>query len=110
MAHFTRRRVLGLGAALAAAPLAARAASHATHDIVIENFAFSPAELTMMAGDRVRFTNADGAPHTATADNGSFDTGRLSRGQAVEMQFTTPGTYSYFCAIHPRMKGVIIVT
>ncbi len=110
MSHPTRREVLGLGAALAVAPLAARAASHAVHEIVIENFAFTPAELTMQAGDRVRFVNADGAPHTATAGNGSFDTGRLNRGQAAELRISEPGTYDYFCAIHPRMKGSIIAT
>lgn len=109
----TRRQVLRLAAAASTLPLlatTARAASHAaSHDVQIANFAFSPANLTISAGDSVTFTNADSAPHTATADNGSFDTGRLSGGQSATLTFSAAGTYSYFCAVHPNMKGVITV-
>lgn len=113
MTHSTRRQVLRLAASAAALPLlatAGRAASHAAnHDVNIEGFAFSPANITITPGDKVTFTNSDGAPHTATADNGSFDTGRLNRGQSASLTFSTAGTYTYFCAIHPNMKGTITV-
>lgn len=114
MTNPTRRSVLRLAASAAALPLLAQtahAASHAAgHDITISNFAFSPKDLTISAGSKVTFTNADSAPHTATADNGSFDTGRLNQGQAASLTFSAAGTYTYFCAFHPNMKGTITVT
>lgn len=106
----TRRDVLRLAAALPAVPLLATQAQAATHQVSIQGFAFVPANLTISAGDTVVFTNNDGAPHTATADNGSFDTGRLSRGQSAQLTFSGAGTFSYFCAVHPNMKGSITVS
>ena len=114
MSHVTRRMALRLAATAAAAPLAAKMAyadGHATtHTVTIRNFAFEPANLTISAGDTVRFINEDSAPHTATADGGAFDTGNLRGGQSAAVQFPSAATYSYFCAVHPRMKGSITVT
>lgn len=116
MSVITRRAALRLVASTAALPLlatAAKAASHAaheTHTVKITDFAFSPANLTIAAGDSVVFVNEDGAPHTATADNGGFDTGRLSRGQSATLTFNAAGTFSYFCAVHPHMKGSITIS
>lgn len=118
MTHHTlnRRAVLRLAAASAALPLlatTARAASHAaheTHTVTISNFAFAPANLQIKAGDTVIFVNEDSAPHTATADNGGFDTGNLARGQQASLTFPAAGTFTYFCAIHPRMKGSITIS
>ena len=109
MSIFTRRKFLKLTAAVPVLPLLATQARAATHEVTIQNFAFEPADLTIAAGDTVVFTNADGAPHTATADNGSFDTGRLSRNQSAELTFSAAGSFSYFCAFHPNMKGTITV-
>ena len=114
MTNPTRRQTLRLAAAAALGlPLIAHkayAASHATtHTVRITNFTFEPAALTIAPGDQVEFINEDGAPHTATDDNGAFDTGRLSRGQKAVLTFPSAGTFSYFCAIHPRMKGSITV-
>lgn len=114
MTNITRRAALRICAtATVAVPLmaaTARAASHAAaHDVTIENFAFSPADLTIDAGQTVTFTNADGAPHTATATDGSFDTGRLNKGESASLTFSTAGTYAYACAFHPMMKGTITV-
>lgn len=111
MSDPTRRQILRGGltlGALIAAGGAARAQGRA-HTVRIEGFAFRPARLEIAAGDTVTFVNADGAPHTATADNRSFDTGRLRRGQSAGLRFDSPGEYSYFCAVHPRMKGSVIV-
>ena len=114
MSNLTRRSILRLAATAVAVPVAAtfaRADGHATtHQVVIKGFAFEPANLTINAGDSVEFINEDGAPHTATADNGSFDTGNLGRGQKATLTFSTAGTYSYFCAVHPSMKGSITVS
>lgn len=111
MSDITRRAALRLGlAAVAAAPLAlagARPARAATHQVTIKGFAFEPNSLNVAVGDTIVFTNEDGAPHTATADDGSFDTGRLNRGKSGEITVGAAGTHSYFCKFHPNMKGSI---
>ena len=114
MSQLTRRSLLRFAAAATALPMAAtlaRADGHATtHQVAIKGFAFEPANLTINAGDTVEFTNEDGASHTATADSGAFDTGNLRRGQSASLTFTSAGTFSYFCAVHPHMKGSITVS
>lgn len=113
MPILNRRHLLRTGAAFLAAPALitrAMAAGHAKHPIAIEGFAFAPETLEMTAGDFVVFTNMDGAPHTATADNGFFDTGRLNRGDSGEIHMTEAGEFSYFCKFHPNMKGLIRVS
>lgn len=104
----SRRQFLLASAALPAG-LTAAPARAASHQVTIEGFAFSPAALTIAAGDTVVFANADSAPHTATDANGAFDTGRLNRGESVALTFSAPGTYSYFCMFHRRMTGTITV-
>ena len=95
MSNITRRMALRLAATAAAAPFAAKMAladGHATtHTITIKDFAFNPADLTVNAGDTVTFVNEDGAPHTATADNGGFFKGQLSTGEAGGVNFSTAG-------------------
>ncbi len=78
--------------------------------VTIQNFAFSPASLEVAVGTTVTWTNQNSAPHTATADDGSFDTGQLAQGQSGSVTFDTAGTFAYFCAIHPNMRGTITVT
>lgn len=73
----------------------------------IEGFKFSPADLSVKAGDTVVFTNNDGAPHTASADDGSWTTARLGRGQSESVVNPGAGTHRYFCKVHPNMKAVI---
>ena len=90
--------------------MSTRPARAATHDVQIENFAFSPAELPVAAGDTVVFTNSDGAPHTATARDGSFDTGPISPGASAEITVNEAGSFEYFCSIHPSMAGMITAT
>lgn len=111
MSNITRRMALRLAVTAAAVPLAAKMAvadGHSTtHTVTIQNFAFEPASLDVKAGDTVMFMNEDGAPHTATADNGGFDTGRLNKGESGSFQFASAGTFTYFCAFHPNMKGSI---
>lgn len=109
MTRLSRRTFLTATATALGAVTLAQPARAATHTVTIEGFAFRPANLTISAGDTVTFVNNDGAPHTATADNGSFDTGRLSRNASASLTFNSTGTTSYFCAIHPSMKGSITV-
>lgn len=111
MTKVTRRTTLKLGlAAVVGAPLAlaaARPAHAATHRVSIEGFAFVPASISVAVGDTIIFTNNDGAPHTATADDASFDTGRLRRGNIGEVTVAAAGSTAYHCRFHPNMKGVI---
>ncbi len=81
----------------------------ATRSVAIADFAFGPAALTITAGDRVRWTNADQVAHTATANNGSFDTGDIEQGESATIRFTQAGTYRYVCTPHPTMTGTIRV-
>ena len=90
----------------AAAPTEAPAAQ--TANVTIANFAFDPGTLNITAGTTVVFTNNDSATHTATADDGSWDTGNLAQGASASITFDTPGTYTYHCAIHPSMTATIV--
>lgn len=77
-------------------------------DVTIEGFAFNPPEVTVNAGDTVRWTNKDSATHTATGQG--FDTGPLAQGESGEVTFDKPGTYTYKCTPHQNMRGKIIVS
>lgn len=106
-----RSLLLGMGTLPLAAGLAGTARA-AILEVEIRGFAYVPENLTISAGDTVRFTNFDSAPHTATATSGdaALDTGRLNRGGVGELTFDTPGTYPYFCIFHPSMTATITVT
>jgi plastocyanin len=79
-------------------------------EVVIDNFSFSPKTFTVPAGATVTWTNHDNAAHTVTsADNQFKKSPVLKTGQRFSNTFATAGTYSYFCSIHPRMTGKIIV-
>ncbi len=92
---------------LAALAFSAAGAFAADHAVEIKGFKFSPASLEVAVGDTVTFTNADSAPHTGTALDGSFDTGTLSGGQSATVTISGAGDIDYKCNIHPSMKGTI---
>ena len=75
----------------------------------IVEFTYQPDPVVVQAGGKVIWQNQDTAPHTATADDGSFDTGTLAEGKLKSEPFKKPGTYTYFCAIHPSMHGTVEV-
>lgn len=77
--------------------------------IGIEHFAFRPEALTVRAGTRVTWTNRDAEIHTVTSAAGAFASPALERGEAFSYTFVTPGTYDYFCALHPKMTSTITV-
>lgn len=102
----TRRTALvTLAAAGVTAALPARAATD--HPVAIQGMKFKPAELTVAVGDTVTFTNMDSAPHTGSAKDGSFDTGKLSKGQSATVTVAVAGDIAFFCKVHPNMKGMI---
>jgi plastocyanin len=78
--------------------------------VSIVDFAFSPSYVQIPAGGTVSWYNAGGAPHTVTSTSGAFDSGTISPGGGYGVTLTAPGTYSYFCSIHPGMSGTIVVT
>ena len=90
---------------LTAAP-PTRAAEHA---VEIVDSAFSPGTLTIQVGDTVTWRNADDRPHTATSNDGAFDSGNLDEGRGFSFTFTEPGTYAYRCEYHPDMQATIVV-
>jgi plastocyanin len=95
---------------VATAPTLALAQTPPPRAVVhIANFTFAPRTLTVEPGQPVRFVNDDNEPHTATAVDKSFDSGGLDQHNAFEHAFSKPGTYAYFCEMHPYMKGTIVV-
>ena len=82
-----------------------------TTQVVIDNFAFSPREITVAPGTRVTWVNHDDVPHTVTspARPRTLDSGAMDGDATFAFVFTTPGTLDYFCAVHPHMTGKVIV-
>ena len=77
--------------------------------VEIVDFAYDPDPVTVQVGGKVTWLNQDSAPHTATAEDGSFDTGTLEEGKLKSETFKQAGTYDYICEIHPDMHGVVEV-
>lgn len=77
--------------------------------VEIVDFAYVPDPVTIQVGGKVIWLNQDSAPHTATAEDGSFDTGTLDEGKLKSESFKQAGTYPYVCSIHPSMHGTVEV-
>jgi plastocyanin len=77
--------------------------------VEIANFAYNPDPVRVQTGGKVIWQNMDSTPHTATADDGSFDTGPLEEGKLKSETFKQAGTYTYYCEIHPSMHGTVEV-
>ncbi|MGA9082410.1 MAG: cupredoxin family copper-binding protein [Pseudolabrys sp.] len=76
--------------------------------VKIGNFTFGPQELKVKAGTTVTWTNEDDIPHTVVSPN-NFRSKVLDTDGTYTFTFTTPGTYKYFCSLHPHMTGTIVV-
>ncbi len=76
----------------------------------IVDFAFDPAAVEVPVGATVTWTNGGGAPHTVTADDGAFDSGRMRPGETFSQTFDAAGSVAYHCDIHPQMTGTVTVT
>lgn len=77
--------------------------------VKIVEFVYGPDPVTVQTGGKVIWQNEDTAPHTATADDGSFDTGTIEQGKIKSETFKQAGTFTYFCEIHPTMHGTVEV-
>ena len=78
-------------------------------EVEIEDFSYRPDPVTIEEGGKVIWKNRDSAPHTATAADGSFDTGTIDEDKLKSETFKQTGTYEYVCSIHPQMHGTVEV-
>ncbi len=113
------RKILGLASlsfhdvnhpiAITDLPLEADAPAAGTKEVAIDNFSFTPGSLAVPVGATVRWTNHDDIPHTVTAEDRAFKSPVLDTDGVFSRQFTAAGTFRYFCSIHPKMTGSVVV-
>jgi plastocyanin len=104
--------VLGpvIGAMLAFGAVAAQdAAKKDANEITIDNFTFTPKELTIAVGTTVKWVNHDDIPHTVVEKKTTFRSKALDTDDSYSFTFTSAGTFDYFCGLHPHMVGQVIV-
>ena len=99
----------GLACLLAAVVLFSSAVRAEDATAKIDNFTFVPARLTVKAGTTVTWRNEDDIPHTVTSVTQLFKSRALDTDDTFSFTFTEPGTYDYFCSLHPRMTATIVV-
>ena len=107
ISHHDERGMRGVLEVREDAPLLEPVEKPAGTTVAISGFAFKPATLKTTVGKTVTWRNADAAPHTATA--AQFSSPQLAKGASYKRRFTRAGTYTYLCALHPGMKGKIVV-
>jgi len=88
---------------------ASNGASAANAVVKIDNFTFGPQALTVLVGTTVTWTNSDDIPHTSVSTEGVFKSKVLDTDEKFSYTFTKAGTYPYYCTIHPKMTGTIVV-
>lgn len=90
-------------------PSAASATENpAKFEVTIDNFKFSPINLTVPVGAQVTWTNRDDVPHTVTSTEKKFSSKALDTDEQFSFTFTEPGTYEYYCSVHPKMTAKIV--
>jgi plastocyanin len=106
-----RPALLWLTSAVAAivAGFAITAAASASADVKIDNFSFNAQTITVPAGTEIRWTNHDDIPHTVVSEDKSFKSKVLDTDERFTYTLTKPGTYKYFCSLHPKMTGTVVV-
>ena len=105
----TRRRALGALAGALPVAVATRPSRADAAEVAIDNFVYNPQELKVKVGTTVTWTNRDDIPHTVTSKTGVFRSKALDTDDKFSFTFVTPGSYPYFCALHPHMTGTIVV-
>ena len=84
-------------------------AGPATAEVKIDNFSFGPGALTVPVGTTVTWMNRDDIPHTVVSTDGAFKSKVLDTDEKFSFTFTKAGAFAYFCSIHPKMTGKVIV-
>ena len=100
---------LGVVLLVAAATFAARSAPATDAEVDIDQFTFLPQRITVKAGTTVTWINEDDVPHTVASSGKVFKSKALDTADKFSFTFTTPGTYDYFCSLHPHMTGAVVV-
>ena len=101
--------VLAVAILATAAAFPAASSQVANTEVKIDEFAFAPQRVTVKAGTTVTWTNEDDVPHTIASSSKLFKSKALDTKDRFSFTFTTPGTYEYFCSLHPHMTGTIVV-
>ena len=118
MKSYVRKAALCVGLLGAVAPMAAihgsqiaRAAEEkkAAQNVTIDNFSFTPREITVATGTTVTWVNHDDVPHAVVGTNQKFRSKALDTDDQFSFTFNDSGTYAYFCSVHPMMTGKVIV-
>jgi plastocyanin len=114
----TRLRITGLATMLvtillflAGSPetMAENPGAAGSAEVKIDNFSFGPVGLTVAPGTTVTWTNHDDIPHTVVSTEGVFKSKVLDTDEKFSYTFAKPGTFPYFCSIHPKMTGKVVV-
>jgi plastocyanin len=105
----TRTLALGAMTGLVAVVIAGSPARTADIQVKIDNFTFNPQQITVKAGDTVTWTNHDDIPHTVTSKTLLFRSKAVDTDDKFSFTFAKPGSYPYFCSLHPHMTGSIVV-
>jgi Icc protein len=79
------------------------------NEVFIDNFSFSPANITVSVGTKITWTNKDDVPHNVVSNDGSFSSKALDTDEKFSFTFDKAGSYDYYCSIHPRMTAKVIV-
>jgi plastocyanin len=99
-----------VGAVLLVIPKRATAGDNPSAEVKIDNFSFGPQTVTVAAGTQVTWVNHDDIPHTVVSDDKTtFKSQALDTDEKFTFTFSKPGTYNYFCSIHPKMTAKVVV-
>ena len=107
--HIRVAAILAATVFAAAATLPAASARAPETEVKIDNFAFAPQRIVVKAGTTITWINADDAPHTVVSTTKLFKSSALDTEDRFSFTFATPGTYEYFCSLHPHMTGTVVV-
>jgi plastocyanin len=99
----------GAGATEAESETAPSGQARKAEKVEIAEFTYSPDPVVVQVGGKVTWRNDDNPPHTATAKDGSFDTGIIETGKQKSVTFKEAGTFAYYCTVHPFMHGTVEV-
>ncbi|MGB8187023.1 MAG: cupredoxin family copper-binding protein [Pseudolabrys sp.] len=105
----TFARTLALGVIILLVAVAGSPVRASDIEVKIDNFTFNPKQVTVKAGDSITWVNHDDIPHTVTSQTQAFRSKALDTDDKFSFTFATPGTYPYFCALHPQMTATIVV-
>ena len=105
--------IIGVGTLLVTTMKEVRAQAPAAYakvvEVKIDNFSFSPAVITIPAGTTIVWTNRDDIPHTVVSDDKVFKSKVLDTDEKFSFTFDKPGSYPYFCSVHPKMTAKVVV-